>query len=84
MAAHSLTELDLFQDFLVSQFKPRASESSLDDAISAFRQYQQEMSELKEKLRVGVEQCERGQIQPLDGEAIKTKLRQRIADEGNK
>lgn len=83
MAIQSTSEVGLFQEFLVHRVTGGPLTGSLDEAVEEFRRYQQELTELQTKLRVGLEQCDRGEVKPVDADLIKERLRERLASESH-
>ncbi len=79
MASELPSEVGQFQEFLDGRVDPLGS---LDEAVLEFREYQRQLADLKEKLRVGVEQCGRGEVGPFDAEETKRRLREQLAKEG--
>jgi hypothetical protein len=82
MATQLPSEVGLFQEFLVKLFAGGKPPGSLDEAVNEFREYQRELADLKEKLRIAEEQSARGQTGPFDAEATKRWLHERLAQEG--
>ena len=83
MSINISSEVDLFQEFLVSRSASGPVPNSLEDAVQEFRQYQQELAHLKKELHVGLEQCQRGESKPFDAESTKQRLRERLASESS-
>lgn len=82
MASELPSEVGLFQEFLDSRVQGENPLGSLDEAVLEFREYQRQLADLKEKIRVGLEQCERGEVGPFDAEETKRRLGERLAKEG--
>ncbi len=82
MASELPSEVGLFQEFLDSRADRETPLGSLDEAVLEFREYQRQLADLKEKLRVGLEQSERGEVGPFDAEETKRRLREQLAKEG--
>ena len=79
MASELPSEIGQFQEFLNGREDPLGS---LDEAVLEFREYQRQLADLKEKLRVGLDQCERGEVGPFDAEETKRRLREQLARKG--
>jgi hypothetical protein len=79
MAIDSSSEIGLFHEFLLLRSSHDMVTGSLDSTIQEFRRYQAELSKLRTELQVGFDQCNRGEVKPLDAESIKAKLRERLA-----
>jgi hypothetical protein len=79
MAIDSSSEVGLFHEFLLLKSSHDTVTGSLDSTVQEFRRYQSELSKLQTELQVGLEQCNRGEVKPLDAESIKAKLRERLA-----
>lgn len=83
MSINILSEVGLFQEFLISRSARGPLSESLEDAVQEFRRYQQELAHLKNELQVGLEQCQRGESKPFDAESTKERLRERLASESS-
>lgn len=79
MAIDSSSEIGLFHEFLLLRSSHDNVTGSLDSTVQEFRRYQSELFKLQVELQVGLEQCNRGEVSPLDPESIKSKLRERLA-----
>ncbi len=73
------SEVGLFQKFLVSRTQGASLPGTLDEAVLEFREYQQQFTNLQQKLRVAEQQSARGEVAPFDAEATKQRLRDRLA-----
>ena len=80
MAAGSPNELQQFHDFLGQQLANGEVGQSVEVAVERFRRYQQELADLRAKLRVAEQQSAAGQTGPFDAEKTKQSLRQRLAE----
>jgi hypothetical protein len=81
MSVDSTSEIGLFHAFLIQASAEGSLPGSLDDAVQEFRRQQRELDDLKSKLRIGLEQCYRGEVNRIDAATIKEQLRQRLASE---
>ncbi len=45
-------------------------------------EYHRQLNDLRDKLQIGLEQCNQGQVGPFDAEATKRKLREQLSQEG--
>jgi hypothetical protein len=84
MATDISSELSQFQEFIVHVSKSGSTPASLDEAVVEFREYQRQLADLKEKVRIGLEQCQRGEAIPFDIEETKRRVRERLAKDGIK
>ena len=82
MASELPYEVGQFQDFLSNRAESETPLASLDEAVSEFREYQRQLADLKDKLKVAEEQSARGEVGPFDAEATKKWLQEEIAKEG--
>jgi len=84
MSTDFSSEVGLFQEFLVSRSEGGSPPSSLDEAVNEFREYQRQLADLKEKIRAGLDQCERGEVGPFVADETMRRVRERLAKEGIK
>ena len=80
MATNLHTDLDAFNQFVRDRLG--GHDLSLEESLDRFRQYQQELADLREKLRVAEEQSAQGQSGPLDIEKTISEVRDRLTREG--
>lgn len=81
MSTDSSSEIGLFHEFLIQRSAQGPLTGSLDEAVEEFRRQQRELDELRAMLRVGLEQCNRGEIKTIDAAALKQRVRERLASE---
>ncbi len=79
MAIELETDLEAFHQFLDRNGRDYGS---LEEALQAFRAYQHEFADAKGKIEHALEQSARGESKPLDAEAVKKKVRERLETEG--
>ena len=82
MASELPSEVGQFQQFLSNRSEAESPLASLDQAVQEFREYQQQLADLKEKLRLAEEQSDRGEVDSFDAEELKSWLRDEVAREG--
>ena len=73
------SELDAFNAFMAKQ---NGDADSLEEAVRRFREYQAELFRLRQHISVSLAESERGEATPLDSDAVKEEVRQRLAQEG--
>lgn len=71
------TEVQQFQHFLADR---SVAPTSLDQAVSEFREYQRQLDKLFAMLKVAEEEDARGEGMPFDLEAAKRRLEKHIQD----
>jgi hypothetical protein len=81
MSIDSTSEVSLFHAFLTQRSAEGLLTGSVDEAVQDFRQQQRELYDLRAKLKIGLEQCDRGEVKRIDASTIKEHLRQRLASE---
>jgi hypothetical protein len=79
MSTDSASEVSLFHAFLTQRSAEGLLTGSVDEAVQDFRQQQRELDDLRAKLKVGLEQCERGEVTRLDSSVIMERVYQRLA-----
>ncbi len=80
MATDLHTDLNAFNHFVRNRLDD--DKLSLEESLNRFRQYQQELADLRGKLRVAEEQSAQGQSGPLNIEQTISRVRDRLAKEG--
>ena len=81
MATDVPNELEAFRDFIDHELA-RGSDASVDELIEKYRQRRSELERLRQELKPALEQSQRGESQPLDAEALKKRVRDRLAEKG--
>ena len=82
MSTDTLTELDEFQRFLERLRSSDDCRLSLDECVSEFRKYQEELARCREAVRPALESSLRGEGIPWDPEETIRRGRERLADKG--
>ena len=82
MATDGLNEVQLLQKFLHERSANGNGPNTIEEALSQFAKYQAELTNLKSKLQEAEEQSHRGESGPLDAEATKRAVRERLARDG--
>ena len=72
------TEIEAFQHFLTEECASGSTSLTPEKAVEKFRQLQK----LREKLAISEEESRQGKAKPLDVDAVKERLRKRLAAEG--
>ena len=75
-------ELSAFSRFVTDRLSDDESDLSLEESVHAYREYQEELARFNEGLMRSVAQAERGEAGPLDVEAVKQRVRARLAQDG--
>ena len=70
-----LTELELFHRFLTRWIESDDADQALDHVVAEFRMYQDERKQLQDRLREAEDDIERGDVGPLDVEALTAQIR---------
>ncbi len=81
MATDVPNELEAFRDF-IDQELARGSDASVDELIEKYRQRRSDLERLRQELKPAFEQSQRGESQPLDADALKKRVRDRLAENG--
>jgi len=81
MAANRPDELEAFQLFAQEQLD-NDSYGVVASILNQYRLRQDEIRRLREEIRPAVAQSERGESREIDFEQLKSKGRQRLAEEG--
>lgn len=82
MATQSPSELESFHRFLTEQLSGGRSDLSPEESVEAFRTYQRELKRIQEEIAPAVEAYKRGEGRPVDYEAIKDEVTQRLRERG--
>jgi hypothetical protein len=73
-------DLEQFHQFLGEQLKSGRSSLTPEASVVAFRTYQREVDELRARIQVGIDQADRGEGRPLDADALRRRIAERIAE----
>jgi hypothetical protein len=82
MSTDTLTELDEFQRFLERLRSRGEGHMSLDECVTEFRLYQEELRRCREEIRPALESSLRGETTPWDPEETKRRGRERLQRKG--
>jgi hypothetical protein len=82
MATETLTELELFHRFVGKELAAGNKRMSLQESVERFEAYQRDLAKLEEALRPALEEYERGEGGPIDWDELKSRVRERLAQEG--
>ena len=77
-----LTEAELFHEFIGNKLVNGGKQLSADDLLAEFRANQELLRRFIRETQISVEQADRGEARPLDAEALKRRVRERLAHEG--
>jgi hypothetical protein len=69
----AIAELPAFSRFVSEQLEPD-SRCSLEQAVQRFRDYQQQLTELRAKLAAAAESVAAGRVEPLDTDRLLEQL----------
>jgi len=83
MSTEMPSELELFQQYVSDRLASGPGDNTLDETIAGFRAYQQQLDDLRDKVREATDESARGESGAFDAEASKRRLRERLAREGN-
>jgi hypothetical protein len=76
-------DLESFRHFLNAQLEAGAADISPEEVVQRWRDRRAEqLARLEEKLKPALEQSRRGESKPLDVEALKDRVTERLAKEG--
>lgn len=75
------TEAQYFYDFLGGYLGNGGGGSTVEQCVSAFRAYWKDVERLRERLAPSIAEAERGDVHPLDVEALIDRVERRIAAE---
>jgi len=70
MATVPENEVLAFYRFLGEQIDRGANEMTVEQSVEAFRAYQRDAARLRRHLAPSIEQAKRGELKPLDAEAL--------------
>lgn len=70
MSTDVSTELESFQYFLALQLKHGRKDLTPEETVERFRAYQRDLEQLKHEIEPAIEQCDRGEAEPLDIERV--------------
>lgn len=76
------TDFDAFCDFVVKIKQQGAENLTPEQSVAEFRDYQQKLRLWNERNELSQQQADRGEAEPLDDQAVLSRLRQRLAREG--
>lgn len=76
------TELQQFHSYLTRWIESEGPDQSLFNVIEEFRLYQQELERFNEKMQQAADDIERGDVGPLDLEALKAEIRSVATKQG--
>jgi tRNA(Phe) wybutosine-synthesizing methylase Tyw3 len=76
------TDLVAFHKFIGELLKQEKHNMTVEQSLEAFREYQQKLERLREKIRPALEQSARGESQPLDTESLKAEVTDSLAEKG--
>jgi len=78
----TLTELELFHRFIGEKISNGSRDLDLQEAVKAFRAYQDQLAHLHQDVQPALEGSQRGECQPFDAEALKKRITERLASRG--
>jgi hypothetical protein len=81
MASESREDFEQFKDFMKHRFNGN-SESTIEDGIQAFREYQRQLNDLRAKVREAQDQVLRGDYGAFDEKEILKEIDHRLAAKG--
>jgi hypothetical protein len=81
MATQLPVDYEVFKDFMKHRFNA-SSESTLEDGVLAFREYQRQLNDLRAEVQQAREQFARGEYGPFDEEEILREVDERLAAKG--
>jgi Arc/MetJ-type ribon-helix-helix transcriptional regulator len=82
MSAAPPTELELFHRFLGEKISNGSRDLALEEAVKAFRDYQEQLARLRREIQPALEGSLRGECQPFDAEALKQRITEQLASRG--
>ncbi len=82
MATETLTELELFHQYLGKQIAGGNKRMSVQESLDRYDAYRRDVAKLNEALRPALEEFERGEGGPIDWDALKSRVYRRLAEEG--
>jgi len=82
MAAQLPSEIESFHRFLTEQLERGEVSLSPEASVEAFRAYQRDLERCRDEIRPALERSVRGESEPLDIEALKVRVTERLADKG--
>ena len=72
------SELEVFHKFIGEQLENGGAAMTAEEALESFRAYQRDVARLRDHLN----QSSQDSGKPLDEEALKTRVRKRLAEQG--
>ncbi len=82
MATETASDLEAFHAFVGTQLAQGNRRMTPPEAVAAFDAYRRDVEKLNEALRPAFEEYQRGECGPMDWEALKVRVRDRLAREG--
>ncbi len=79
---HTPSDVQLLHDYLGKQLHGAGDHLSLDEALAGFQEYYRQLGHLRAKVREAEVSLARGEGQPLDVDAVITRVRSRLAEQG--
>ena len=82
MSTETQTDIEIFYEFLGRQLADGRKKLTPEESVQLFRAWQRDVERLRAELQPALEQSARGESEPLDAEALKKKIRDRLAEQG--
>ena len=79
---HTPSEVELLHDYLGKQLEGAGPNVSLDSALAGFQEYYRQLREVRAKVRQAEDSLAAGKGKPLDVDALITRVRKRLAEQG--
>lgn len=82
MNTEQAAELEAFRAFVDHELGNGTSCSTVDELVAKFRDYQQDLDRFRKETESALEESARGESKPLDVDALKDRVVERLAEEG--
>jgi hypothetical protein len=82
MSTDAANDLMSFYDFLGHRLRDGTYENTPEECLAEFRAYETERKILEARFREAEEESRAGKSHPMDAEAIKRNVRERLAEHG--
>ncbi len=78
----TLTELELFHRFIGEKISNGSRDLDLQEAVKAFRAYQDQLAHLRREIQPALDGSLRGECQQFDADALKKRITEQLASRG--
>jgi len=84
MASGGTTDIELFVSFLEDQVRSGRSDLSPEQSVEEFRVYRESLIRFQDDSRESIEESASGKAQAIDVDALKSRVIERLANQGIK